>query len=294
MASGGLSLSAMDQVTPPRAHTVRDKLWLFSNPTNGDYDLIRKRSVMSPFEAAVYMGIPNIAMVNEYPEGQAPTRPGEDGWFQTWEPPLLDQYALPLTLLKQVVWSIVGASGITKPEERAAVLALARRTPNIVGFFMDDFFHSKPGRAVASLNPDQLRDLQRQIKGPGKKMDLYVTLYTQGLYLPIVEHLKVIDVITFWIRKPEEVANEDLYLTKLEKMVPGCRIILGLDTFADTHPWTSRPIPLQQKLCEQALGWLRSGRIEGIIVYGGTTIDVGYESAEWTREWIRRVADTKA
>ena len=63
-ASGGLSLAALGPVTPPHAGTVRDKLWLFSNPTNGDYGLLRKRSVMSPFEAAVYMGIPNIIMVN--------------------------------------------------------------------------------------------------------------------------------------------------------------------------------------------------------------------------------------
>jgi len=195
-------------------------------------------------------------------------------------------------MLKRVVWSIVGASGITKPHEREAVLALARKTANITGFFMDDFFHHRPGRPLASLNPDQLRDLQQQLKGPDKKMDLYVTLYTGGLDLPIVEYLKLIDVITSWIRKPEELANQDLYLTKLENLVPHCRIMLGLDTFADDSSkapaWTSRPIPLQQKLCEEALSWLRSGRLEGIVIYGGTTIDVGYESAAWTRERIQK------
>jgi len=97
MASGGLSLSARGQVTPPQAHTVRDKLWLFSNPTNGDYDLIRKRSVMSPFEAAVYMGIPNIFMVNEYHEGRVKSKPGDEGWFEPWQPPLFEQDAMPLT-----------------------------------------------------------------------------------------------------------------------------------------------------------------------------------------------------
>jgi hypothetical protein len=171
MAGGGISLAASGQVTPPREGTVRDKLWLFSNPTNGDYAVIRKRSVMSPFESAVYMGIPNIMMVNE------------------------------------------------------------------------------------------------------------------------------IDVITYWIRRPEDLADQDACLTKLEKYAPHCRIILGVDTFADhrgqTPAWTDRPIPVQQKLCEEALGWLRRGRIEGLIIYGGTTIDVGYQAAEWTREWIQKVGDTK-
>ena len=302
LAGGGISLAASGQVAPPKDGTVRDKLWLFSNPTNADYGLLRKRSVMSPFEAAVYMGIPNIMMVNEYPEDRVGTSPAQEGWFETWEPPLLDQYAMPLSLLKRVVWSIVGAGGVTKPEEREAVLALARRTPNIVGLFMDDFFHTEPGRELGSLSLDQLRDIQQQIKGPGKKMDLFVTLYNQDVNYPIAEYLRLIDVITYWIRNPEDLADQDGWLTKLEKLAPHCRIILGLDTFADnsfadnkpqTPAWTDRPIPLQQKRCEEALGWLRSGRLEGIIIYGGTTIDVGYKAAEWTRQWIRRVGETK-
>jgi len=285
------------QVCPPKAGTVRDKLWLFSNPTNADYELILKRSVMAPFEAAVYMGIPNIMMVNQYNEGRKDSRPGQDGWCQAWELPLLEQYAMTVSPLKRVAWSIVGAGGKTGPEEREAVLAMARKTPNITGIYMDDFFREKEGGELASLNLDQLRDLQRQIKGPDKKLDLFVTVYPRGLDFPIADYLKLIDVITFWTRGPEELANQDSDLTKLEKLAPHSRIMLGLDTFADdrtkTPEWTSRPIPVHEKLCEQALGWLRSGRLEGIIVYGGTTIDVGYESAAWTREWIQKIGETK-
>ena len=39
--------------------------------------------------------------------------------------------------------------------------------------------------------------------------------------------------------------------------------------------------------------WLHSGRIEGIIIYGGTTFDLGFEAVDWTREWIRKVGPTK-
>ena len=42
---------------------------------------------------------------------------------------------------------------------------------------LDDFFRDEPGGEVGSLTVDQLRDIQRQIKGPGKKMDMYVTFY---------------------------------------------------------------------------------------------------------------------
>jgi hypothetical protein len=287
-ASCGVSLSAFGQVTPPRAGTVRDKLWIFSNPTNADYAFVRKRSVMSPFEAAVYMGIPNIFMVQQYPGKD------EGSLYKPFEPPF-EQYTVPLRLLKRVAWSLVGASGVTKDWERKQVLSMAHHVSNIAGVYLDDFFHDE-GNEAASLSLEQLRDVQRQIKGPGKKMDSYVTFYARQLKLPIAEYLKLIDVITLWMWKPAELADVDSYLTKLEQMVPGCRKMVGVYTTAlednRNPPWTSMPIPLMQKQCEQALGWLRSGRIEGIIVYGGTTLDLGYEAVDWTREWIRKVADT--
>jgi len=287
----GLSSPFSAQVCAPKAGTVRDKLWIFSNPRNADYGLLRKRSVMSPFEAAVYMGIPNIFMVQQYP------RKGEESWYQPWEPPF-EQYALPLTLLKRVAWSLVGASGATKDSERKAVLAMAYKTPNVVGVYLDDFFHDKPGGAVASLSPGQLNDIQQQIKKPAKKMDMYVTFYAHQLNLPHAsDYLKFVDVITLWTWKTEELADLDSHLTKLEELAPRSRKMLGVYTVAldekHTPAWTGMPILLMQKQCEQALGWLRSGRIEGIIIYGGTTVDLGFAAVDWTRQWIQKVADIR-
>jgi hypothetical protein len=245
---------------------------------------------MSPFEAAVYMGIPNIFMVQQYP------RKGEDSWYKPWEPPF-EQYTLPVSMLKRVAWSIVDAGGVTKEWERKQVLNMALHTPNIVGVYLDDFFRNKPGTEMASLTLDQLRDVQRQIKGPDKRMDMYVTFYAEELELPVAEYLRLIDVLTLWIRTPEGLADQGSCLTKLDKLAPQSRKMLGVDTFTmdrkKTPAWTGKPIPLMQKHCEQALAWLRNGRIEGIIIYGGTTLDVGFESVNWTREWIRRVGDTK-
>jgi len=289
-ASCGLSLSAFGQLIPPKAGTVRDKLWLFSNPRNADYEILRKRSVMSPFEAPVYMGIPNIFMVQQYPEK------AQESWYKPWEPPF-EQYMVPLTMLKRVAWSLTGAGGATHDSERKQVLSMVQKFPNMVGVYLDDFFRDKPGEEVGSLTVDQLRDVQRQLKGPKKKKDIYVTFYASQLKLPIVEHLKQIDVITLWMWKPEELANVDSYLNQLDKLVPGCRKIVGLYTTAlnegQTPAWTGMPVPLMQKQCEGALGWLRSGRIEGICVYGGTTFDLGFEAVDWTRQWIRKIADTQ-
>jgi hypothetical protein len=287
--SGGLSSIALGQVCLPKEGTVRDRIWVFANPVNADYEYVRKRSVMSPLEAAVYMGAPNLLMVNQYP-GK-----GGERVYKAWEAPF-EQYAYPLKVLKRVVWSIVGASGITRDSERQQVLNMAHQIPNIVGVFMDDFFQDDRPGDMGSLTLDQIRAIQQQLKGSAKKLDLYVTLYTRQLAPAIREYLKLIDVITLWTWETAELANLEANLTKLEKLAPNSRKLLGCYT-ADydknrTPWWTPLPVPTMQHQCETGLRWLREGRIEGIIIYG-TAMDLNWDSVEWARAWIQKVGETK-
>ena len=53
------------------------------------------------------------------------------------------------------------------------------------------------------------------------------------------------------------------------------------------------PVELMKHQCEVGLRWLQQGRIEGIIFLGNTVLDLGFESVEWTRQWIQQVGDTK-
>jgi hypothetical protein len=235
-------------------------------------------------------------MVNQYPGGRDIALPGQDGWYQGWEPPL-EQYAFPLKVLKRVAWSIVGASGVTRDSERKQVLDMALHTPNFVGAYMDDFFHNKPDAKVSSLSLDELELIQQQLKGSSKKLDLYVTLYTNQLDRPIADYLNLIDVVTLWTWDDVELGNLGANLTRLERLAPKCRKMLGCYTAAlnkkQTPPWTGLPVPAMQQQCETALRLLREGRIDGIIIYGCTTMDLNWKSVDWTREWIQRVGDTK-
>jgi hypothetical protein len=246
-ASYGLSSFACSQVCPVKEGTVRDRLWVFCNPVDADYEYVRKRSVMSPLESALYLGVSNMIMVNQYPEA------GQESCYKPWEPPF-EQYAYPLRLAKRVVWSIVDAGGVTKDWEREQVLAMARRTPNFVGVFMDDFFREDPDPKLASLMPDELRAVQRELKGYGKKLDLYVTLNTQMLNRPIGEYLKLIDIITFWSGATAELANLGQNLTGLEKLAPKSRKLLGCYTAEyDKHRtpmWLPLPVPTMKHQCE--------------------------------------------
>jgi hypothetical protein len=288
VAGGGLASSDFGQVCAPKPGTVRDRMWVFCNPMNADYAYVRQRTVMSPVESALYLGAPNIIMANQYPSA------GQEGWYKAWEAPF-EQYTYALKLLKRVTWSIVGASGITKDTERQQVLELAHKTPNFVGVYMDDFFHERNSASLASLTLDQLRDVQRQLKGSGKKLDLFVTLYTNQLDMPIGDYLELIDVVTLWTWSTADLANVDKNLAKLEKLAPKSRKLLGCYTTDydrnRTPWWIELPVGKMQAQCEAGLRWLREGRIEGIIIYGNF-LDLGWEVVDWTRNWIQQVGDT--
>ena len=258
--------------------TVRDRFWIFSCPTNTDFPHLGQRSTMSPVEGAFMMGIPNVIMVNAG---------GREVEYGRYEPPF-EQYTYALRPMRRVVWSVVGSGGVTDAAERDMGIDLARKTPNFVGVYMDDFFHGadKP----ASLSVEQLAEMRAQLKAGPKPLDLYVTLYTQQLDHPIGPYLDLIDVATLWTWKPSELAHLEENLARLEALAPRVRKTLGC-YWVDYTAKAGVPVASMELQCETGLRWLREGRIEGIVFLGNTAQDLGYESVEWTYEWIRRVGD---
>ena len=267
--------------------TVLDRLWMFGSPVNSDYEYVHQRSVMTAVEANFYFGVPNVIMVQDHP-GHSP-----DSSFKAWEPPF-EQYALPLRLLKRIEWSVVGGGGVTKGWETHQVLAMAHRTPNFVGIYMDDFFRDKAeGKGkLATFTPDELQALQQRLKGSEKKLDLNVTLYTYQLNPSIADHLAVIDKVTLWTWKSAELANLDRNLSTLRKLAPKARIMLGC-YLVEYDEGASIPIPAMQHQCELGFERLRDGQIEGMVFIGNTVMDLGFEAVEWTREWIQKVGETR-
>ncbi len=274
--------SAWAQACAARDGTVRDRLWLFTAPANTDFPYVGRRSLITPAEGAYYLSIPNILVIQAA---------GSEAHYGRFEPPL-DQYAIALRPLKRVAWSIVGGGGYTDSEERRQVLELAKRTPNFVGVMMDDFFAAKKEGKLATLTLNDLKEIRHQLKSSGKKLDLFVTLYTTQLDLPLSEYLNLIDVITLWTWKPGDLVNLDSNLRKVEKLAPRSRKMLGC-YFVDYDRKKSTSIPDMKLQCEHGLGWLREARIEGIVFLGNTVEDLGFEAVYWTRHWILKVGDTK-
>jgi hypothetical protein len=274
--------SGWAQVRPDSKSTVRDRLWVFACPANSDWSYFKRRSVMSPAESAFYFGVPNIIMVQI---GKSTDQ------FKRFEPPF-EQYAIALRPLKRVQWSVAGSGGFTSNEETRQVLELARKTPNITGLYLDDFFYEREREGKrAALSLDEVKTIRRELTGSGKTLDLNVTFYTNQLDLPVADYLDLMDQVTLWTWKPSDLKNLETNLTKLEKLAPRAHRMLGCYV-VDYDGKKSTPVPEMKFQCETGLRWLRQKRIDGIVFLGNTSMDLGFEAVEWTRDWIATVGDT--
>jgi hypothetical protein len=256
---------------------VRDRFWLWCHPAgshNGIYG-VSGESRITPVEACCYLGIRNAIMVRYHDYGPFPP---------------FDQYALPLRALDRVVWSVVGASGQTDGETREAVLELARRMPNVTGVMMDDFFkgHAPDGSLVTALSLGQLKDMRRRLRLADRTLDLWAVLYSRELDDAVQDYLALSDIVSFWTWQSEHLNDLETNFGRFEKIAVKQRKVLGcyLWDYGNKQPM---PLELMRKQCEFGLRMLQSGRIEGMIFLASCICDLGLETVEWLRGWVREM-----
>lgn len=257
---------------------IRDHCWLWGHPSgshNANWNL-PKPSRISPCEAAAYMGIPNVIMVR-----------------YAGEPlPLDTQYIVPFRALREVVWSVVGASGTWLADETTRVIDLPNQLPNMTGVMMDDFF--KPGNDpsdVGTLSPNDLIALRKRLAASGQGLKLWVVLYDHQLDLPVRPHLELCDTVTFWTWEAANLKNLEANFAKMERVVPrSCNRVLGCYMY-DYGARQPMPVDAMQHQCELGLKWLREGRVKGMIFLASCICDLELETVEWTRRWIAEVGD---
>ncbi|MFC1526633.1 hypothetical protein ACFL6X_07485, partial [Candidatus Latescibacterota bacterium] len=257
--------------------TIRDRLWIWGHEAGSHNDSwnLSGTSRMTPLEGAAYLGIPNLIMVGYRELPRAP----------------FDQYAIPFRPLQQVVWSIVGASGATEAAERAEVVRLAAKEPNITGVMMDDFFHEADAVGeVGVLSVQDLEGVRRQLAEVGRPLDLWVVLYNHHLHLPVADHLARCDVVSFWTWEAPDLEELEANLARVEDLAPHSRRVLGCYLW-DYGRKQAMPVEVMKRQCETGLAWLRDGRIDGLIFLASCICDLELETVEWARRWIGEVAD---
>ena len=274
------SPSVVDETSPARMagsdreQTLCDKFWIWTHVAGSHNEgwNIPGPSHMTPVEGAAYLDVPNLIFVRYRDQPKLP----------------LDPYAIAFRPMKRVVWSITGADGRTSDEERRHVLGLARRFENTAGFIMDDFFHPS---GEGALPPKQLEALRGQLVVDRRRLPLYVVVYRHQLELPIQDHLKFCDKITFWTWTAGEIEHLEKSFARLGKVAPDHGKLLGCYMW-DYDRRQAMPLELMKKQCNLGLRLLRTGRIEGMIFLASNICDLQLPAVEYTRRWIADVGPT--
>ncbi len=269
---------------------ARDKFWLFGVRAGQDDMLITREgrtgpynhfgSQVKPAEAALYLDVPNMIMVNC--EGHPVPYTGE-----------AEQYAFTFTPMQKVLWSSTGSGGFRIGNEEEYVADLAGRYGNICGSFMDDFFgkfrkYPEPERSEKA--EALLKTIRAGLDRAPRPMELYVVWYTHETE---VERrlFQYIDGITLWTWNCRELPELEKHYQRLEELFPDKKKLLGVYLF-DFPSRSPVPRELMEHQCELGLRLLREGRLDGMIFEANSVMGVGYPNDTWTREWIQRVKNT--
>ncbi len=262
--------------------TIREKLWLWAQPANAHGPDSRwktpRESRITPVEAAVYMGIPNLHMVWQW-------RPDYPEPLPSWR-----QYALPLNGLREVVWSIAHGHGLTYTDH---IFPLIAHSPNVTGVILDDFFTPQDdGRFAAVSDADLASLVKPRLNLPDRKLNLWCVVYEQDLSKPIAPVLDQMDILAYFMWNSPSVPKIESHFDALDKLAPAKPKHLGLYLW-DYAQRAPMPLDLVIHQSQIALKLLKAGRIEGICFVASCICDLELEAVEWTRKWIAQIADEK-
>ena len=295
-AFGGTGVAEVITSATPAAAAetaVGDRLWLWCHVAGSldhAYNLPGS-SRMSPAEAALYLDVPNIMMVEYLP----PAEP-----CNAVPVPPYDPYLISFAPFKRVVWWLGGFGPVDCLQRREvayytkenikAIWELAGKYKNLVGAQMDIFFFDTlDGGRACVMGQDELDHIRELLKVEQQKIEFWVSCYRQDLDYEPAPSLAKADVITYWTWHAKDLDGLEQSFARLEQAAPGKRKLLGccMWDFGGGKPMSQS---LMQKQCQIGLEWLRKGRIEGIVFRASPLCDMNIEAVEWTRRWIRQVA----
>jgi hypothetical protein len=267
----------------PYESTLRDRLWMWGHDagsTNGQFNIPPGGKIL-PAEAIAYMGIPNVCMIR---------------WRSMPEPPF-DEYVKQFVKTKRLAWSIVDGARQPYEEKKAMAFELADKLPNLVSVYLDDFFIDdavpKKKEAPANLTVAGVKTLKEELDARKRRLDLSLVLYSNQLHPAIANHIRYVDVVSFWTWKAADLANLKRNFETYRKIIPDKRTLLGI------YMWDfggSKPITLElmKHQCKHALQWFEEGKIEGMIFHCTPLCDMKLEAVEWAKSWIAEHGDRKA
>lgn len=240
-------------------HAVQDNIWNLPGENK-----------MTSEEGLRYFGIKNVCRV---------TMSGSP------EPPF-DAETEKLAEAEKIVWSFIGDGGTKRANEGItdidAVIDVSKKYKNVIGGISDDFFGEERMRIYTPAAIKEMADKLHR-----NNLEMWTVIYEIDMDKDVAGHLNHCDVTTFWTWKAENIEKIEENIVRLKKMVPASgKIYCGcyLWDYGNSAPM---PMTLMKKQLEIYDKLYTEGVINGVILCSNCIADIGLDTAEYMKEWIK-------
>jgi hypothetical protein len=265
---------------------LHDRLWMWGHEpeTINGHDNVPMGNKISMADAIRSMGIPNVCVIS---------------YLDKPEPPF-DEYIRQFSGTKRVAWSILSGppKKYTYEQQKDEAFGLIEKMPNLVSFYLDDYFLGNAVPAAgndvspACLTLEQICNLREETQKLRQKPELSVVLYAHQLHPGIKRHIDHFDVVSFWTWWADDLAILKENFKKYREIIPDKPTLLGIYMwdFGNRKPITVESMKLQ---LDFALEKLKQGQIEGMIFHCTPLCDLDLEAVHYSRKWIAEHGDKR-
>lgn len=272
---------------------IKEAVWLWGQDVMGHH-LVgpEKKNIwhlpgvnrMDPADGADFFGIGNICRVvmNGRPE-----------------PAAFHAEMEKIKRFPNVIWSILGDSGSDRAGKNADdlehFLPLAESFPNLRGGVLDDFFRPAGDEngtdRLARISLERLKEIRQQLHALSPARELWVVIYEAFLAENYAPYLAQCDAVTFWTWNSEKnLPRLEENLQKVFELSPGQKHLGGLYLYDYGNSREIAP-ELLKKQCALYADYLKSGKLQGIIICSNCIADIGLAAADYVRDWVKEVGE---
>ncbi|MGV8092008.1 MAG: hypothetical protein AB2L24_09115 [Mangrovibacterium sp.] len=266
--------------------TLRDRLWMWGHEpeTINGLDNVPMGNNIGMADAIRSMGIPNVCVIS-YLDKPAPP---------------FDEYIKQFRDIKRVAWSAISGppKKYTYEQQKNEAFALLEKMPNLVSFYLDDYFvgHAVPAEgsdlSPAYMTLEEISSLREEMQNLKQKPELSLVLYAHQLHSGIKRHIDYCDVVSFWTWWANDLVVLEDNFKKYREIIPDKPTLLGIYMwdFGNSKPITVESMKLQ---LDFALEKLKQRQIEGMIFHCTPLCDLDLEAVHYSRKWIAEHGDER-
>ena len=271
---------------------IRDNIWLWGQNVMGHHQVGPKKeniwnlpgvNRMDPVEGARYFGIDSICRV---------VMSGKP------EPPFYDEME-KLSGIRNVIWSILGDGGSDREGAHAddleSFMELTGKYPNLRGGVLDDFFRpletiSAP-EDLARVSLERLKEIRCKLHALTPLQELWVVIYEAFLAENYAPYLAECDAVTFWTwNSRKNLPRLKDNLDRVFELSPGQKHLGGLYLYDYGNSTELLPEQLKAQ-CDLYADYLKSGKLQGIIICSNCIADIGLAASDYVRSWVQEIGD---